>query len=140
VYPGELVGRDLQPTLEGELAKIVMRYGNEALPSGERLRQADKPVMSMGMVRENVEVPSQQQYQCKQEENALDPSPSPQAYELEQEVFMAGAGSAIQPEPIPYRQVESVEMRMEPMHSDMQVEGGGAAQFDTHQKPLMNEE
>jgi hypothetical protein len=35
-YPSTLVGKDLQPNLQGELAKIVMRYANEAKPSGER--------------------------------------------------------------------------------------------------------
>ncbi len=47
---------------------------------------------------------------------------------------MAGIGSANQPEPIPYRQVESVEMRMEPlqmMQSDVHV-GEGVAQFETN--------
>ena len=35
-YPSSLVGKELQPNLQGELAKIVMRYSNEAKPSGER--------------------------------------------------------------------------------------------------------
>ena len=44
----------------------------------------------------------------EQVEEHLERSPSPQAY-----AEMAGMGSANQPEPIPYREVESIEMRME---------------------------
>ena len=47
-YPSTLVGKDLQPNLQGELAKIVMRYTNEAKPSGER--QANEPASMVGMM------------------------------------------------------------------------------------------
>ena len=67
-YPSSQVGKDLQPNLHGELAKIVMRYVNEAKPSGER--KAKEPSLMLGMMGQVVPEPV---------EEHLEKSPSPQA-------------------------------------------------------------
>lgn len=65
----------------------------------------------------------------EQVEKHVEDSPSPQA-----NAEMAGMGSSIQPVPIPYRQVESIEMRMEALPELMQSDPVtmDAAQFDTN--------
>jgi hypothetical protein len=65
-YPSTLVSKDLKPNLQGELAKIVMRYSNEAKPSGER--EGKEPALMIGMMGKVVP---------EQAEKHLEESPSP---------------------------------------------------------------